>query len=113
MADVGVVVAEDDAGLTRAHIGADRGEELPVVGGAAVPHHYAFTMSRQLGSATGIALLATVGTTRTIAGRSMPNLTAYHTAFLVAVLLAVLPALTVEDADAVSDAPSSSVKSYE
>ena len=61
-----------------------------------------FTMSRQLGSATGIALLATVftivGTTHTIAGHAVPNLTAYHTAFLVAAflaLLAVLPALTV------------------
>jgi EmrB/QacA subfamily drug resistance transporter len=68
-----------------------------------------FSMSRQLGSATGIALLATVftavGTTRTIAGHSVPNLTAYHTAFLVAALLAllaILPALTVEDADAAS-----------
>ena len=66
-----------------------------------------FSMSRQLGSAAGIAVLATVftavGTTRTIAGRSIPNLTAYHTAFLVAALLAllaILPALTVEDAEA-------------
>ncbi|UKY48826.1 hypothetical protein [Streptomyces inhibens] len=45
----------------------------------------------------------------------MPNLTAYHTAFLVAAflvaaLLAVVPALIVEDADAVSDAPSRSGK---
>jgi EmrB/QacA subfamily drug resistance transporter len=68
-----------------------------------------FSMTRQLGSAIGIALLATVftavGTTHIVAGRSLPNLTAYHTAFLVAALLAllaVLPALTVEDADAVS-----------
>jgi len=68
-----------------------------------------FSMTRQLGSAIGIALLATVftavGTTNTVAGRSIPNLTAYHIAFLVAALLAllaVLPALTVEDADAVS-----------
>ena len=68
-----------------------------------------FSMSRQLGSAIGIALLATVftavGTTRTIAGHSSPDLTAYHAAFLVAAfvaLLAVLPALTVEDTDAAS-----------
>jgi EmrB/QacA subfamily drug resistance transporter len=68
-----------------------------------------FSMVRQLGSATGIALLATVftavGTTHTIAGRTVPNLTAYHAAFLVAALvaaLAILPALTVEDADAAS-----------
>jgi MFS family permease len=66
-----------------------------------------FAMTRQLGSAAGIALLATVftavGTTRTGAGHSTPDLTAYHAAFLVAALLAllaVLPALTVEDADA-------------
>ena len=66
-----------------------------------------FAMSRQLGSAAGIALLATVftavGTTHTIAGRTAPNLTAYHAAFLVAAfvaVLAVLPALTVRDADA-------------
>jgi MFS family permease len=66
-----------------------------------------FSMSRQLGSAIGIALLATVftavGTTRTVAGHSGPNLAAYHVAFLVAAfvaVLAVLPALTVEDADA-------------
>ena len=66
-----------------------------------------FSMSRQLGSAAGIALLATVftavGTTRTVAGRPTPNLTGYHSAFLVAALIAVvaiLPALTVRDADA-------------
>ncbi|MFD3563573.1 DHA2 family efflux MFS transporter permease subunit [Streptomyces sp. NPDC058686] len=69
-----------------------------------------FSMSRQLGSATGIALLATVfaaiGTTHTVAGHSTANLSAYHIAFLAAALLAVLavlPALTVKDADAVSD----------
>ena len=66
-----------------------------------------FAMNRQLGSAAGIALLATVftavGTVHTVAGHTTPNLTAYHAAFLVAALLtllAVLPALTVEDADA-------------
>ena len=66
-----------------------------------------FSMTRQLGSAAGIALLATVfttvGTTRTIATSSIPNLAAYHSAFLVAALLAVLavfPALTIDDADA-------------
>jgi EmrB/QacA subfamily drug resistance transporter len=66
-----------------------------------------FSMSRQLGSAIGIALLATVftavGTTRTITGHTGPNLAAYHAAFLAAAFVAVLavpPALTVEDADA-------------
>ncbi|MBS2533480.1 DHA2 family efflux MFS transporter permease subunit [Catenulispora sp. NF23] len=68
-----------------------------------------FAMARQIGSATGIAVLATVftavGTTHTVAGRTTANLTAYHTAFLVAALIAlaaVLPALTVKDADAAS-----------
>jgi EmrB/QacA subfamily drug resistance transporter len=68
-----------------------------------------FSMTRQLGSATGIALLATVftvvGTTRQIAGHATPNLTAYHAAFLVAALialLAVVPAFTVVDTDAAS-----------
>jgi MFS family permease len=77
-----------------------------------------FSMSRQLGSATGIAVLATVftaiGTTRTVAGRPTPNLTGYHSAFLVAALIAVvavLPALTVRDADAASAVPSSSSES--
>jgi EmrB/QacA subfamily drug resistance transporter len=68
-----------------------------------------FSMTRQLGSATGIALLATVftavGTTRQVAGHAVPNLTGYHTALLIAALLAVLaivPALTVRDSDAAS-----------
>ena len=68
-----------------------------------------FSMTRQLGSATGIAILATVftavGTTHQIAGRPTPNLAAYHIAFLVAALLAlvaIVPALTVQDADAAS-----------
>lgn len=76
-----------------------------------------FAMTRQLGSAAGIALLATVftavGTTRTVAGHTTPNLTAYHAAFLVAAvvaLLAVLPALTVEDADAASTVPERSAE---
>ena len=66
-----------------------------------------FSMTRQLGSATGIAVLATVftavGTTRTVAGHATPNLNAYHVAFLVAAflaILAILPALAVDDADA-------------
>ena len=66
-------------------------------------------MTRQLGSATGIALLATVftavGTTHRITGHSTSNLTAYHIAFLVAALLAlvaIVPAITVHSADAAS-----------
>ncbi|MBC3841026.1 DHA2 family efflux MFS transporter permease subunit [Streptacidiphilus sp. 4-A2] len=77
-----------------------------------------FSMTRQLGSAAGIALLATaftaVGTTRTTTGHSVPDLTAYHLAFLVAALLAalaVLPALTIEAADAASAAPTHSAGS--
>jgi EmrB/QacA subfamily drug resistance transporter len=66
-----------------------------------------FSMTRQLGSATGIAVLTTVftavGTTRQVAQGVVPNLTAYHAAFLVAAflaLVAVQPALTVRDDDA-------------
>ncbi|MEY9855770.1 EmrB/QacA subfamily drug resistance transporter [Catenulispora sp. GAS73] len=68
-----------------------------------------FTMTRQLGSAAGIAVLATVftavGTTRHTAHGVVPNLSAYHAAFLVAAALAVaalVPALAVRDADAAS-----------
>jgi EmrB/QacA subfamily drug resistance transporter len=72
-----------------------------------------FSMTRQLGSAAGIAVLTTVftaiGTTRQGAGRSStPNLTAYHAAFLIAALLAVLamlPALAVQDSDAATVSP--------
>ena len=77
-----------------------------------------FSLTRQLGSAAGIALLTTVftaiGTTRQVADRpSMPNLTAYRAAFLVAALLAVLavlPALTVQDADAAGAVPTHSAE---
>ena len=64
---------------------------------------------RELGGVLGIAVLATVftavGTTRTVAGHATPNLNAYHVAFLVAAflaILAILPALAVDDADAAS-----------
>jgi EmrB/QacA subfamily drug resistance transporter len=67
-----------------------------------------FNALRQLGSAVGVALLgtvvATVGPVRVVAGRPLPDLTAYHAAFLTAAgvaLLASLFALTVNDADAV------------
>jgi EmrB/QacA subfamily drug resistance transporter len=66
-----------------------------------------FNAMRQLGSAVGVALLstvvATVGPVRVVSGRQLPNLTAYHTAFLVAAgvaVVALLCALTVSDADA-------------
>jgi EmrB/QacA subfamily drug resistance transporter len=71
-----------------------------------------FSMTRQLGSATGISLLATVftavGTTRETAGHSTPDLTGYHAAFLAAALLAalaVLPTLSIEDVDAAATLP--------
>ena len=64
-----------------------------------------FSMTRRLGSATGITVLATVftaiGTTHRITGHSTSNLTAYHIAFLVA-LVAIVPAITVHNADAAS-----------
>jgi MFS family permease len=66
-----------------------------------------FNALRQLGSAVGVALLstvvATIGPIKVVDGHPVPNLTAYHVAFLVAAgvaLLAGLCALTVSDADA-------------
>ena len=66
-----------------------------------------FNALRQLGSAVGVALLSTVvaevGPLRTVAGRTLPNLTSYHDAFLAAAGVAILAAgcaLTISDADA-------------
>jgi EmrB/QacA subfamily drug resistance transporter len=66
-----------------------------------------FNVVRQLGSAAGVAALTTavvaVGATQVVAGHAVPDLTAYHVAFLVAAgLTAVgaLFALTVNDSDA-------------
>jgi hypothetical protein len=66
-----------------------------------------FNALRQLGSAVGVALLttvvATVGPTHIVDGRTVPNLAAYHIAFLVAAataLVAAVCALTISDAEA-------------
>ena len=66
-----------------------------------------FNAERQLGGAIGVALLttvvATVGPVKQVAHHAVPNLSAYHTAFLVAAaiaLLAAVAALTVNDSDA-------------
>jgi EmrB/QacA subfamily drug resistance transporter len=66
-----------------------------------------FNSQRQLGSAVGVALLATVlalvGTTHVVAGHVAANLTAYHAAFLVAAgvaLVGAAVALTIKDVDA-------------
>ncbi|HEX4217533.1 MAG TPA: MDR family MFS transporter [Acidimicrobiales bacterium] len=66
-----------------------------------------FNSQRQLGSASGVALLATVlaavGTTHAVAGHTVANLAAYHAAFLVAsgvALIGSAVALTIKDADA-------------
>ncbi len=66
-----------------------------------------FNALRQLGSATGVALLtsvvAAVGPVHVVGGRPEPNLLAYHVAFLVAAgtaLIAAVFALTISDADA-------------
>lgn len=66
-----------------------------------------FNAQRQLGGAVGVALLssviAAVGPLRFVAHRALPNLSAYHTAFVVAACVAVVAAvaaLTVNDADA-------------
>jgi EmrB/QacA subfamily drug resistance transporter len=66
-----------------------------------------FNSGRQLGSALGVALLATVlaavGTTKVVDGHRIPNVTAYHAGFLVAAVVALIGsalALTIHDADA-------------
>ena len=66
-----------------------------------------FNAVRQVGSAAGVALLttvvATIGPVHEVAGQSVPDLTAYHAAFLVAAgtaLIAALCALTISDAEA-------------
>jgi Na+/melibiose symporter-like transporter len=66
-----------------------------------------FNSQRQLGSAVGVALLATVlslvGTTHEVAGHAAANLDAYHAAFLVAAgvaLVGAAVALTIKDVDA-------------
>lgn len=55
-----------------------------------------FNASRQLGSAVGIATLttviATIGTTHQIAGQLIPQLSAYHWAFVTAAAVALLAA---------------------
>jgi len=66
-----------------------------------------FNSQRQLGSALGVALLASVltlvGTEHVVGGHPAPDLAGYHAAFVVAAgiaILASLTALTVHDADA-------------
>jgi len=71
-----------------------------------------FNAGRQLGGAVGVAALTTVvvgiGARHVVAGRTVPNLAAYHIAFLVAAAVdaaAVLVALTINDADAAATIP--------
>jgi MFS family permease len=66
-----------------------------------------FNTSRQVGSALGVAILTTVisavGVLHRVQGQQQPNLAAFHWAFVVAAVLALLAAgfaLTVIDADA-------------
>jgi EmrB/QacA subfamily drug resistance transporter len=66
-----------------------------------------FNVTRQLGSAIGVAIFTTaivaVGAVKVVAGHVTPNLTAYHVAFLIAAGLAVVGAamaLAIHDVDA-------------
>ena len=68
-----------------------------------------FNAQRQLGGAVGVALLtsvvAAVGPVKLVAHRALPNLSAYHTGFLVAAAVAVVAAfaaLSIHDSDAAS-----------
>jgi hypothetical protein len=68
-----------------------------------------FNTSRQVGSATGVALLTTVisaiGVKHRVGGRHVPNLTAFHWGFVGAAVLALLAAWVgsrIDDADAAS-----------
>jgi EmrB/QacA subfamily drug resistance transporter len=66
-----------------------------------------FNSQRQLGSALGVALLATVlaavGTTHVVAGHPTANLAAYHATFVAAAVISLVGAgmaLSIKDADA-------------
>jgi MFS family permease len=66
-----------------------------------------FNTMRQVGSATGVAILSTVlisvGSTHAAGGGSAPDMTAYHLAFLTAALFALAAvgfSLTIHDSDA-------------
>ena len=66
-----------------------------------------FNTMRQVGSATGVAILSTVligvGSTQASGGSTAPDMTAYHLAFLTAALFALVAAgfsLTIHDSDA-------------
>jgi EmrB/QacA subfamily drug resistance transporter len=66
-----------------------------------------FNTARQLGSALGVAILTTVisavGVVHSVRGHSQPNLAAFHWAFVVAAVLALVAArfaLTIVDEDA-------------
>jgi MFS family permease len=68
-----------------------------------------FNVVRQLGGAVGVAVLTTVivavGAAKTVVGRVVPDLAAYHAAFLAAAGVAVVGAvvaLTIHDVDAAS-----------
>ena len=66
-----------------------------------------FNTMRQVGSATGVAILSTVligvGSTQAAGGDAAPDMTAYHLAFLTAAVFALVGAgfsLTIHDSDA-------------
>ena len=62
-----------------------------------------FNTGRQLGMAIGVAMLTTVasavGLTRSVAGRTVPNLAAYHAGFLAASVFALIAASAAQFVD--------------
>jgi EmrB/QacA subfamily drug resistance transporter len=97
------------AGYSMAHVFApSQAAAFSTITGAATGRASTlFNTNRQLGSAVGVAvlgtILASVGLVKHTAGGTVPNLTAYHLAFIAAAIIALIGAvgaLAIKDADA-------------